>query len=1249
MILTTPTKHSYTTTGHNNNGYIFTLYLFMLLCVGWNCLLFYCSCTGNCENCCGINGNANVSGSSTSWSEIKIDIKNKQKNEIKSENDEYVNESMIEFGNKDIIENNKNNSEINDIKNNSEIWNKNQQNKMDKNDKLKDFTISADGKIDGIQIVNQRFAKLVKAYKYNGNSEEEYKKSENEFIKGINIESGTHLFAYVEVKNNDIVQLQCFIHCTDANSINEDSNVYGLFQGSKATGIEILSCGSEIKNMNSMFLECSSLTNLDLYSFNTNKVTNMGYMFAYCRSLTALNLSNFNTSNVKDMSCMFSYCSSLTNINLSKFNTNNVTDMSYMFNWCSSLTELDLSKFNTTNVTNMSCMFSDCSKLTVLYLSSFNTKNVKNMELYLSSFNTKNVKNMEGMFYKCSSLTALDLSKFNTNNVTNMSNMFAYCSSLKELDLSKFNTNNVTDMGFMFYFCSDLMILKLGINFHIPNKSGQIFHSSFSQNNVEIICQGILIQYFLNNKIFSVKEKLVLPEKQEELISLYKFFIRGSKIYYYEEYISTDNTIQYDNKLKDGKIEGIQIVNTKYTTSSFQLCVNRDACKLASENMLHKYNTKKYILASVIVNVKRENENEMSNNNGNNFEEYFIFCKSDNDDCFSSLFSGSEAIKIEIIACGSEIKNINGMFAACHNLRVVILGPLTELYVTDMSNMFNGCSKLTNINLSNFKTSAVVNMSYMFSDCSSLINIIFPDNFNTNNVINMQAMFYNCSSLTILDLSNFNTTKVTDMGFMFYNCSSLTILDLSNFNTTKVTNMSWMFYNCRSLTNLDLSSFNTNTVKYMSYMFYNCYKLTKLNLFNWDTSSAIEMRSMLYKCFSLENEASLILSDNMFDKIISGINIIGLKIETELKNAYINKNVTRQNLLTINNGTIISRRDYKYVITVYRNTQNNLIAINYGANNSDNILLFKTDDKDLVCEKFTVYYISEDNNPDDVSKIKKLKNKILIYKDVLEVRGIINCIEKKGINAENKYIEENFEENFIDTYIFAVVKKDNIQYFIYADNINSIKEGIYIYGLFKGSKATEIEILSCGNNIKNMSSMFDYCSSLTSIKFPDSFTTNNVTDMSFMFNNCSSLKELDLSSFNTQNVTDMSNMFAWCTNLMILKLGINFKIIFDKKKDIVLSIDTQGDIQIPNISLKKTFGDMFNNCFQNNAKLICNVDFIRAHISFCKSVGKNDNMLVIEGNVVLPQKNNLLYLFVLNANTGIVDWKEYKEYDKYAK
>jgi len=60
MILTTPIKQPFTTTKHNHKSYIFTLYLFMFLCVVGNCLLFYCSCLGNCENCCGINDKSKI-------------------------------------------------------------------------------------------------------------------------------------------------------------------------------------------------------------------------------------------------------------------------------------------------------------------------------------------------------------------------------------------------------------------------------------------------------------------------------------------------------------------------------------------------------------------------------------------------------------------------------------------------------------------------------------------------------------------------------------------------------------------------------------------------------------------------------------------------------------------------------------------------------------------------------------------------------------------------------------------------------------------------------------------------------------------------------------------------------------------------------------------------------------------------------------------------------------------------------------
>ena len=229
---------------------------------------------------------------------------------------------------------------------------------------------------------------------------------------------------------------------------------------------------SNVRSMDAMFYNCSSLTSLDLSNFNTANVTDMSHMFNGCSSLTSLNLSNFNTTNVMDMASMFANCNSLTTLNLSNFNTANVTGMNGMFSGCSSLTNLDLSNFNTANVTYMSMMFYDCSSLTSLNLSNFNTANVRYMNemfyncssltsLNISSFNTAHVTTMFYMFSGCSSLTSLDLSNFNTANVPNMSHMFYNCSSLTSLNLSSFYTTSANNMWAMFMNCHSLTSLNL--------------------------------------------------------------------------------------------------------------------------------------------------------------------------------------------------------------------------------------------------------------------------------------------------------------------------------------------------------------------------------------------------------------------------------------------------------------------------------------------------------------------------------------------------------------------------------------------------------------------------------------------------------------------------------------------------------------------------------------------------------------------------------------------------------------------
>ena len=188
-------------------------------------------------------------------------------------------------------------------------------------------------------------------------------------------------------------------------------------------------------DMSGMFVDMSSLTTLDLSSFDTSQVTSMNSMFNGMSNLTTLDLSNFDTSKVTDMNYMFAEMFNLTTLDLSSFDTSKVTEMNSMFASMSKLTTLDLSNFNTSKVTNMGHMFSGMNNLTTLNLSSFNTSQVTEMNY---------------MFSYMSGLTTLDLSNFDTSQVTNMDRMFAYMSNLTTLDLSNFDTSKVTDMFAMF-------------------------------------------------------------------------------------------------------------------------------------------------------------------------------------------------------------------------------------------------------------------------------------------------------------------------------------------------------------------------------------------------------------------------------------------------------------------------------------------------------------------------------------------------------------------------------------------------------------------------------------------------------------------------------------------------------------------------------------------------------------------------------------------------------------------------------
>jgi len=173
-----------------------------------------------------------------------------------------------------------------------------------------------------------------------------------------------------------------------------------------------------------------------------NYITNCSYMFCNCSNIINIDLSSFDTERVNDMSYMFKNCYNLESINLSSFKTNNVENMDHMFYSCKSLVELDLSSFDTKNVTNMSCLFYNCVNLEKIDI--------------LPTCNTKNVVTFDYMFGNCTNLQKIDLSSFDLSNARDLSYMFCDCVNLTKLNLPKLPLES--DMFGIFCHCDNLKI-----------------------------------------------------------------------------------------------------------------------------------------------------------------------------------------------------------------------------------------------------------------------------------------------------------------------------------------------------------------------------------------------------------------------------------------------------------------------------------------------------------------------------------------------------------------------------------------------------------------------------------------------------------------------------------------------------------------------------------------------------------------------------------------------------------------------
>ena len=974
-------------------------------------------------------------------------------------------------------------------------------------------------------------------------------------------------------------------NCSGLTSLNLDVNKFDT---------------QNVLDMALMFEGCSSLTTIDVSHFNTAKVTNMGQMFRNCSSLTNLDVSHFTTNQVENMHGMFNGCSSLTNLDVSGFNTESVTDITAMFSDCSGLTSLDVSNFRVSNVAELSSMFYKCELLTNLDLSGFNTSTVTNTvymfydcsalkTIYVGDgWSTDAVTSSDNMFTYCENLiggkgTAYNdqyrdvtygridggpdsetpgyLTHINTPASYNV-NVSVVGNGKLTVDNTEIDSENPQEV---------LVDRGVSLTLSITPDAGYKL-DNIKLDDVDVTAQvdtaevSGALTYTLNG-VYG--EHSITATFVNDTNEPYAVLSEGNTIltFYYDKQKEESDAIElYSLSTLDSEVK--QTITTVVFTPSFADCTT-----ITSTSGWFNPCTNLETITGIEY-LKTDNVTDMS--------QMFMNCR--------------KLTSLDVTGFNTEsVKRMGSMFNSCTSLISLDLSNFVVNQVTDMSMMFSGCYGLTTLDLRSFNTLSLQYTDYMFQGSNHLRTIYVDYGWTVSNVLEGHGrdMFDGCmylaggagtaydsehtdftyahidygsenpgyltavadkgknfpyavlsddnKTLTFYyngDRDNYNWMKVgetsdltdkdwlsysnsitsvviddsfsgytalSSTAFWFYGLSNLTsITGLNNLNTESKRNMNSMFRDCQSLTSLDLSELNTAEVTDMGSMFSGCTNLSNLTLNgSFDTSSAVYMNEMFKDCTNLtELDLSIFniaKAENMSLMFSNASNLktiyVGNGWATTLEPA-------AQDMFSGCTSLVGGSN------TVYDETRVDFTYARIdGGPNSTTPGYFT----DIANSGKEVYMVLTDEN-----------SKLTFYYDANKetrsgtVVGLIGTGGYGWSSYKENITSVEFDPSFVDYHGLTSTK----EWFMSCNNLATI---------------TGISNLNT-SNVTDMTSMFQYCSALTSLDL-SSLNTSNVTKMTHMFYDCQNLESLNISNFNTANVTGMEAMFYNCNKLTSLNLS----------------------------------------------------------------------------------------------------------------
>ena len=246
----------------------------------------------------------------------------------------------------------------------------------------------------------------------------------------------------------------------------------------------------------------------------------------------------------------------------------------------------------------------------------------------------------------------------------------------------------------------------------------------------------------------------------------------------------------------------------------------------------------------------------------------------------------------------------------------------------------------------------------------------------------------------------------------------------------------------------------------------------------------------------------------------------------------------------------------------------------------NNLLKVSSDNLKTIMDANNLMY---KNSNKLIELIKDLNNKTSILVDGVTFYETIVSQIKGFDEIENiKFIKMDKELNGVDVSLDGNTKANKIDKTLYVESNRKIagnkKCSDMFTTIFLSLKTVDFENFYASNVI-DMSYMFYYVSTLTSLSNFKNINTKNVTTMTGMFQKCTSLQSIDFSNIDLSNVSDISSIFQECTSLQSIN-GLD-KIEFKKVTNYAAAFfkcnKLNGEITISNHSINN-YLNMFYDC-----------------------------------------------------------------------